>query len=323
MNVATPYDDLALTTVMSPVILVTGSVALALFITFVICETFRLQYQAVRAAVDTGGGEAPKIGPFLLRAFTILTSLVFLYQWVFLKMLSLCDHIFLLFNNEDAWMSLIGQLSQSDTSVRILSSNIPTLLGATAISLLQVVQDLFLAFRFVVLAILYVSGPIVWVFGVSEIGLRSITGWFKNTWQVCFWIVVFGIVKSTVVPLGLYALGNGVAGVTAGLVYAIVIIMMIIAIPKLTGALFSDEHISALGNSIGGAAVAYYASAHSNVRDGVHGAAGGALPPAAGALGRTIGGYTNTIMKKMGYASPPPSGTNSGEGASSNDERTR
>ena len=321
MNIATPYDDLAIPTVMSPVILVTGSVALSLFAAFVICESVRLQYQAVRASVDAGGGDPPKLGPFLLRAATILLSMTFLYKWVFLKMLSLCDHIFMLFNNEEAWMSLITQLTQADTSVHILNSNIPTLLGAVAISLLQVIQDLFLAFRFVVLAILYVSGPIVWVFGVSEIGMRSISGWFKNTWQVCFWIVVFGIIKSAVVPLGLYALSGGAAGTVAGLIYAIVIIVMMINIPKLTGTLFSDEHVSALGNSIAGAAVAYYAGAHSSVTswEAPHGLGMGAI----GVMGKTLGGAAEAVKQKLGYGSAAPTGTNAGEGASTEKERTR
>ena len=304
MNVATPFDDLALTTIMSPVIAVTGSVALALWTLFVICETFRLQYEGVRAAVDSGGGETPKYGPFFLRAFTILTALTFLYTWTFLKMVSLCDHIFLLFNNEENWLSLLSQLTTADTSVHILNTNIPTLLGQTAISLLQVVQDLFFAFRFVVLAILYVAGPIVWAFGASSIGIRSIKDWFKNTWQVCFWIVVFGIVKAAVVPLGLYALSNSTTGAVtdaatgaaAGLVYAVVIIMMITMIPKLTGALFSDEHISAVSGAIMGAAVAYYSTANGNVRDAAQEAYGGTdeegsglMPFAAGYVGYKLG----------------------------------
>ena len=336
MNVATPYDDLALPSIMSPVILVTGSVAMALFATFVICETVRLQYQAVRSAVDSGVGEPPKLGPFLMRAFTILTALTFLYSWIFLKMVSLCDHIFLLFNNEDAWINLIAQLTTADTSVHILNSNIPTLMGAAAISLLQVVQDLFFAFRFVVLAILYVSGPIVWVFGVSEIGIRSIKGWFKNTWQVCFWIVVFGIIKSAVVPLGLYALSNSTTGsvtdaatgAAAGLVYAIVILMMIAMVPKLTGALFSDEHISAVSGAIAGAAIAYYSSSRSNVlgslQRGLGGneAAGraGAVPTVAAYLGGKVGALA-TKLGHTGNSSAPAS--SSPDGAAADSERTR
>jgi hypothetical protein len=261
-----------------------------------------------------------------MRAFTILTSLTFLYSWIFLKMVSVCDHIFLLFNNEDAWMGLIGQLTTADTSVHILNSNIPTLIGAVAISLLQVVQDLFFAFRFVVLAILYVSGPIVWVFGVSEIGIRSIKGWFKNTWQVCFWIVVFGVIKSAVVPLGLYALSNSTTGTAtdaatgaaAGLVYAIVILMMIAMVPKMTGALFSDEHISAVSGAIAGAAVAYYASSHSNVVGGTHDAAGRAMPTMAGYLGNKVG----ELATKLGYAGSAPA-SSSPAGAALDSERTR
>ena len=336
MNIATPYDDLAITSIMSPVIAVTGSVALALWVTFVLCETFHLQYEAVRAAVDSGVGEPPKFGPFLLRAFTILTTLTFLYSWTFLKMVSLCDHIFMLFNNEEAWLSLISQLTTADTSVHILNSNIPTLMGAAAISLLQVVQDLFFAFRFVVLAILYVSGPIVWAFGVSSIGVRSIKGWFKNTWQVCFWIVVFGIIKSAVVPLGLYALSNSTTGAAAdaatgaaaGLVYALVIIMMITMIPKLTGALFSDEHISAVGGAIAGAAIAYYASSHSNVRSGaqelIGGSkdGGGAMPASA----RYLGAKIKAVKERLGYGGSGKlnaAGSSSPDDAGSNSKRTR
>jgi hypothetical protein len=336
MNVATPFDDLAITTIMSTVIAVTGAVALALWVLFVICETFHLQYEAVRAAVDSGSGDAPKYGPFLLRAFTILVTLVFLYNWIFLKMVSLCDHIFMLFNNEQNWLNLLSQLTTADTSVHILNTNIPTLMGAAAISLLQVVQDLFFAFRFVVLAILYVSGPIVWAFGASSIGVRSIKGWFKNTWQACFWIVVFGIIKAAVVPLGLYALSNSTTGTAtdaatgaaAGLVYAIVIIMMITMIPKLTGALFSDEHISAVSGAIVGAAVAYYATAQSNVRGATQDALGGtdgkggAMPAAARYLGAGIKG----MKEALGYggaAKPNAPPSSPPEDAGSDSDRTR
>src|SRR4030067_195572 len=110
MIIGNPYDDLAIPIVMGPAVLVSQGVAMALFSTFFFCEAIRLQYQNVKAAVDSGSAPA-RFGAFLLRAATILFSFLFLYKWTFLKMVSLSDHIFFMFNNEERWLALLNQLS--------------------------------------------------------------------------------------------------------------------------------------------------------------------------------------------------------------------
>ncbi len=119
-----------------------------------------------------------------------------------------------------------------------------------AFTLLQYVQDVFIAIRFVILSLLFAAGPIVWALAVSELGVSGVAGWFKTTWKVSFWFVVFSIVKAAVVPVAANAFtqGGGVDAVVAT-VYATVIVLALFMVPALTDAIFSEANVGAVAGA--------------------------------------------------------------------------
>jgi hypothetical protein len=271
-TLATPYNDLAIPTVMGPSFLIMAAVAVALFALFFIAEAFRLQYVGINAAIDPAA-KKPAISAFILRAFTILICGFCLYSWVFLKMVSLCDYIFNAIDNSASWESFTALLNSGATGVSITNLSMQQVLYATCGTILSFLDGLVFTMRFVILSLLYLLGPIAWVFAVSEIGISSIKAWFKTTWEVSFWIVVYGVIKAAVTPLGMYALGNiqnanastPMTGSTLyltglSIVLMVTIIFCVMEIPKFTGILFSGAHISAVSNAFIAATAGFIAS---------------------------------------------------------------
>lgn len=249
--VASPNNDLTIPTAMGHFVDITRGLAGGLFLLFFIAEALRLQNVAVTDAFD-GQGEKPRFGGFLWRTLWIfLACRPTFYDWIFLKMVSLADVIALAIGSPDQWVSLIESLkAQSNASVPFMHITFPTLLGAAALTVLQFVEDVFTMIRYVILCLLYAIGPISLACGISRLGLGAIGGWFRNTWQVAWWLVMFSLVKAAVVPLGLNALGSGlVSGVSQAIIDAVAIIAMIGMIPALTAALFSEANLGAVASA--------------------------------------------------------------------------
>ena len=321
---ATPYNDLAIPSVMGSVMLITRGIGFGLFTLFFFAEALRLQVVGVENALDSHVAR-PKWMSFLWRAVIIFFSSAFLYQWVFVQMVSLCDNIAMAVSNEDSWIQLVNSLSQSgSTSVSLLNVTVPTLLSAAAMSLLQIVEDVFIMIRFVMLSLLFIVGPIVWAFGISELGLGAIKGWFKNTWQVSFWLVVFSAIKAAVIPLGISAFQTGVAsGAVLSVVYAVVIVVMILLIPTITEAIFAHAYFSAMGSAVTRSIISYAAlrntvSAGGAAHRGIAGAVGfGAAIKSAYAEGGVKG-----VLKSLAAPRAAASSYSASAGGSSKD-RTR
>jgi hypothetical protein len=248
---ASPYNDLQIPQVMASVYLITKGVAFGLWVLFFAAESFRLKLQAVRHALPGSSVAKPQYGDFLWRAVALFVSLAFLYSWTFLKIVSLCDHISMLISNEDQWMTLLSQLSaNSSTTVPFLNVTVPTLVGAAAMTALQYVEEIFVVIRFVLLALLYCIGPIAWAFSISELGAGVLRGWFKNTWEVSFWLVVFSVVKAAIIPLAINAFSGGADTLlVVPIVYALVILAAIFMIPSLTSAVFSGANMGAVAGA--------------------------------------------------------------------------
>ncbi len=277
-SAASPYNDLQIPAVMSSVMLITRGVGFGLFVLFFVAGASRLQLDALRYAAG-GQSEKPHLAKFLMRALLLFLAMAFLYQWTFLKMVSLCDHIAMLVANEDRWMTLIARLTEnSSVSIPFLNVTVPTLVGAVALTALQYVEEIFITIRFVVLCLLFCVGPMAWAFSISELGFGALRGWFTNTWQVSFWLVVFSLVKAAIIPLGASALSQGlVEGSVVGIVYSIVILAAIFMIPTLTAAVFSEANMGAVTSAA--MSIATYSSVRAaatrgdSVHDGIVGPA--------------------------------------------------
>ncbi|MBI5239123.1 MAG: hypothetical protein HY926_01490 [Elusimicrobia bacterium] len=321
---ATPYNDLAIPEVMGSVMLITRSIGLALFSLFFFAEALRLQAAGVENAWDRQAAR-PRWLSFLWRSAVVFLSSVFLYKWAFLQMVSLCDNIAMAISDEESWMRLLSSLSQGGaTSVSLLNVTVPTLLSAAAMSLLQIVEDVLIMIRFVMLSLLFIVGPIVWSFGISELGLGAVKGWFKNTWQVSFWLVAFSAIKASIVPLGISAFQDGAAsGAVLAMVYAVVIVLCILLVPAITAALFSQANIDAVGGAVTSSIVSYTAlrstvAAGGAAHRGIVGAAafGSAVKSAYQADG------VKGVLKTLVSSKPAALGWSASAGGSSK-ERTR
>ena len=292
-TLATPYNDLAIPTIMGPSFLIISAVAAALFALFFVAEAFRLQYAGVTAVFDSNA-KKPAMTAFIWRSLTILVCGICLYSWSFLKMVSLCDYIFNAIDNSASWESFTTLLNSGATGVSITHLSMQQVLYATCGTILSLLDGLVFTMRFVILSLLYLLGPISWVFAVSEIGISSIKAWFKTTWEVSFWIVVYGVIKAAVTPLGMYALGTiqtaSSSATTSGttlylmglsIVLMITVIFCVIGIPTFTAILFSGAHLSAVSNAIIAATAGFMAGRGFAVLRSVPGAAGALIGKAA------------------------------------------
>jgi hypothetical protein len=329
---AVAQNDLVIPFIMGPTYLITRGIGFGLFALFFFAEALRLQLKAVEHAV--AGGEKPEFNRFLLRAFFVFVSAAFLYKWIFLKMISLCDHMGMLLCDDKMWDQFIMELSRDgNVSTSLYSLTVPTAVGIVAMVILQYIQDVFLSIRFVILCMLFVVGPILWAFSISSLGLGAMRGWFKSTWQVSFWYVVFSIIKTALVSLGSYALsqagGSGLdaaqqmaAALVVSIIYCIVIIYMIFMIPTLTASLFSDGNLAAVGQAAMGAIVSYGAlrgagARGQSVSTGVAGAVN-AYKGAGGGVAGISAALSGLKPRPGGSDSPGSSGT-----ADSDKDRTR
>lgn len=255
-----PYNDLEIPNVLSGSYLVTRALGVGLFTLCFVGEAFRLQVDAVRQVV---GGHSPSrsFNDFLIRSILLLVSWAFLYKWVFLKMVSICGYSALILDPDTDWTTFLKSINDHSTmSIRIFDLSVPDIIGAFSIAVLDIVQALFVTIRFVILGLLYLAGPILWALSVSELGEPALKSWFKNTWQVCFWLVVFSLIKRILITLGVSALdpSNPLSGTVIACVYAIVTIICIWAVPTLTAALFSGANIGAVSSAA--MAIASYSS---------------------------------------------------------------
>ena len=338
-TLATPYNDLAIPVIMGPCFLITGTLALALFVLFFVAEAFRLQYAGINAALDPNA-KKPAMAAFVWRSISILAGLIFLYKWSFLKMVTLCDYIFNAVDNSASWENFTGLLSSGSTNIPLLNVSVQQILYATSATILSVLDSLVFTIRFVILSLLYLLGPLAWVFAVSEIGTSSIKSWFRTTWEVSFWIAMYGVIKAAITPLGMYALttlstansssdavmttvsnAGSVTGVSV--VFMVVIIFCVIEIPKFTGILFSGAHISSVSNAIGtaiggfvlGRSVSVPKSASKLLKAAPGRIMGKATSAASGLMSRLRGGKT---AGGGGTAASSASG-----GGSTDSDRTR
>jgi hypothetical protein len=240
-------------------------------------------------------------------------------------MVSLCDNIAMAISNEDSWIGLINSLSQNgSTSVSLLNVTAPMFLSAAAMSLLQIVEDVFIMIRFVLLSLLFIVGPIIWSFGISELGLGAVKGWFKNTWQVSFWLVAFSAIKAAIVPLGISAFQDGAAsGAVLAMVYAVVVVLCILLVPAITAALFSEGNLHAVGSAVTGSIVSYAALRNTVAAGGVaqRGIVGAAAFGVAMKNAYQADGVKG-VLKSLVSAKPAASGWSASAGGSSK-ERTR
>ena len=335
---ATPYNDLAIPVILAPCFLIIGTIALALFVLFFVAEAFRLQYQGVQSSLDASA-KKPAMAAFVWRSLSILAGLLFLYKWSFLKMVTLSDYIFTAVDNSESWENFTTLLSGGSTNIPLLNISIQQILYAVSATILSVLDSLIFTIRFVILSLLYLLGPIAWVFAVSEIGISSIKNWFRTTWEVSFWIAMYGVIKAAITPLGMYALTtlstansssgamvttvSNVGSVTGiSVVFMVVIIFCVIQIPKFTGILFSGSHISSVSGAIGtaiggfvlGRSVSMPKSASTLLKTAPGRIMSTAKTTASGLISRLRGGKTS------GGRSDGPSASG---GGSTNSDRTR
>ena len=271
-TIATPYNDLAIPTIMGTVVTATGSIGMALFVVFFLAEAFRLNFQAALPGFRPKGGALPNFSAFLWRSAAIVVSLTFLYRWTFLKLVTLCDAMYMGLGDVNGWANLVSALSAGDPGISLTHLSCMQLIYAASAAVLTFLDPFVFTFRWVLLAMLYAVGPICWAFAVSEIGLSAINGWFRFTWQVSFWVVLYGIIKTAVVPLANYALqaaapvqtttALGAAAAGAGAVVAnvgtitstsvvimLTLLILLIEIPQITAILFSNANVGAISKA--------------------------------------------------------------------------
>lgn len=237
------YNTLDIPAVVGPYVTATSGIAGALLVPLVVMEMINEHTRALLSKDD----KTPHVTRIFAVTFIVLLSSVFLYRFLFMKIVAVCEAIgFAMFRGAD-WGNFVDSLVKSEQGqVSMLQLNVSAFAAAFFSVVLKIIDGLFMMVRFVVLSVLYVIGPLAIVGGVSSITRPYMRGWFKMVFMVSFWVVLFRALQGVLLALNASA-GTAQDSLAAPVINGLIITMFSLAIPHFTEALFSAGFIGAVG----------------------------------------------------------------------------
>lgn len=256
MITLTPGDvlDIPLHVTLRPIATTITGVAIGLVPFLFISELLFEQTKLV-----DGKGENPNFFGIIFRTIAILFSLVFLYEWVFLKIVAICEAIALAIDFKGNWDDMVKNIYEG---VDANSISLTNLTFSAAISsffsvVLTVIETVFKSVRYILLSILYCIGPLAYVAGISRLSRAFLKGWFKNLFEISFWIIIMSLLQASLLAinsaLGFDPKADVEMAKLASLINGFVMSFMMLVIPSLTKTLLSAN--GGLG-ALGAAAIA-------------------------------------------------------------------
>jgi len=247
--------------------------------------------------------DPPKYFNIVMRVVGVTLGLVF-YRTLFLSIVSICQVSSYYMFSMDKWFELQSVLKQAqEKSFFDFMKISPNDLIVSLLSILtQVIEHIFNIVRYMLLALLYVFGPIVFATALCPGKEKVLVGWFKNLFVVSAWVLVLRALQGTFVAI-LFAAqiipDGGIGDLRLTDVNFIVLtttyIILIIATPSLTGMLLSGEGLGHLGSAV----IAGVSGAVAKIT-----ATGGSTAKIAGGLSKIPGigkiGAVRKFADKMG-----------------------
>ena len=244
-------------------------------------------------------GEFPKYNSVIWNTILVLFCL-FIYRYIFIKIVALCEGISMSIINISDWAAFTTMVRNTQTQTgffTILNMGFVSLLHSLSTTFLLVVEVIFYIVRYIFLSVLYVVGPISFVFAIYEPTKSLIKAWFLSVFQISFWIVIFRIMQAVLLSFNLssYIIASSDKGENVFITIAITIgfVLMAIMTPVFTSKLFSGENIGLLGSAaIAGASLAAAKISSMVVKQNV-------IKIGETRLGKTISSIANTPVNQI------------------------
>ncbi|PKK86426.1 MAG: hypothetical protein CVT48_01105 [Thermoplasmata archaeon HGW-Thermoplasmata-1] len=202
--------------------------------------------------------DPPKYLNIAFRAVGVMLGLT-MYRTLFLAVVSICQVLSYYMFSMDKWSEMQTVLKQAqEKSFFDFMKLSPNDLIVSLLSVLtQTIEHIFNIIRYMLLALFYVFGPIVFATTLWPGKEKALTGWFKNLFIVSAWILVLRALQGTFVAI-LFAAqiipDGGIGDLKLTDVNFIVLtttyIILIIATPSLTDILLSGEGLGHLGSAV-------------------------------------------------------------------------
>jgi hypothetical protein len=247
-----PYNTLDIPSVTAPYLVATSGIAAAL-----VPLLFVSRILAEHAEIVKDRDHRPAYGRIFFETGAILLSWIFLYKWIFLKIIALCEIIGMSMYNAGDWSAFVEQVTANNTtSLSLVNLNVTAAFSAFFSTLIQLIEGVFLRIRYLLLSCLYVIGPLAFVCGLSPLTRGFFAAWFTGVFQVSFWVILFNVIRgvltaSQVISSGVY--GDSVAG---PIVDGAVLTTLTLLIPTIGQTLLSSGHFGTIGSAIYGSVVA-------------------------------------------------------------------
>jgi hypothetical protein len=111
--------------------------------------------------------------------------------------------------------------------------------------------------RFMLLSLLYITGPILISFGIYSKTAGALAGWIRSLFQVSFWIVTLSLLVRIASYMNLMAVYNIQSVNTVSIVTAnVLFICLFVFTPMITSILIAEGSIGTVGSTIIGTATA-------------------------------------------------------------------
>jgi hypothetical protein len=239
-NAMPVIDPLTIPVTMSTYCGVMKSIAVIIFGAFFVVAVLDNQIKMV------GGGEG-EMRKILRRAVVVLAGIV-LYRHIFSKIVAL---------NEIISMSLLdlGDFAKFKTllvahldqqTVSFIKLDIATAVTALFLFIAVIAETLLQYFRYILLSILYVLGPLAIVCGMLPKAADLTKGWFTTLLQVSFWVIILRATQAVMLSIGLeQVLNNG--EIMGYLFVSVLITVMVFYTPLISERLVSGANISLMG----------------------------------------------------------------------------
>jgi len=193
------------------------------------------------------GGDDGGLRKIFRRAVLVFCGLV-LYRHIFLKIVALNEVISMCLLNLDEFSKfrtlLLAHLDQQ--AVSLLRMNIATAVTTLFLFSAAIAETLLQYFRYIILAILYVIGPLAIVCGMLPKASELTKAWFSTLLQVSFWVIVLRASQAVMLSIGLeQVLNNG--EIMGYLFVSVLITAMVFFTPLISERLLSGANISLMG----------------------------------------------------------------------------
>ena len=146
--------------------------------------------------------EKPEFLKLILNTLLTVIVLRFAYDWLFLKMVAICEAIGMSIFSYQDWYEFKGLIgAASKGTISVMNLKMIELISSVFVCISIIVESVFEITRYSLLCFLYIVGPLSFVAGIFPFTRTLLKGWFLNVFQISFWIVTLRILEATMLSL--------------------------------------------------------------------------------------------------------------------------